>query len=93
MKTTVVLQAFAGLALVITAYAGFAQTPRFPEKPVRITVGYSPGGLPDTVARVLAQKLTERWGQTVFVENRPAPSAQAALDVFQVAQDQLEVLQ
>ncbi len=57
------------LFLASIAGASFAQQ-RFPDKPVRIVVGYAPGGLPDTVARVTAQKLTERWGQQVFVENR-----------------------
>lgn len=73
-----VLQAFLGLILVITAHSGFAQGPRFPEKPVRVTVGYAPGGLPDTVARIVAQKLGDRWGQTVFVENRPGANSSIA---------------
>lgn len=51
----------------------FAQSP-FPSKPVRLIVAYSPGGSTDALARVLAQKLTEMWGQQVFVENRPGAS-------------------
>jgi len=34
-------------------------------------VGYSPGGLPDTIARLIGQKLSERWGQQFVVENKP----------------------
>jgi tripartite-type tricarboxylate transporter receptor subunit TctC len=48
-----------------------AQTPEYPNRPVRILVGFTPGGGPDITARHLAQKLTESWGQQVIVENRP----------------------
>jgi tripartite-type tricarboxylate transporter receptor subunit TctC len=61
--------AFAALAL---AQAAFAQgTKSFPERPVRVVVGYSPGGLPDTIARLIGQKLSESWGQQFIVENKP----------------------
>src|SRR5215470_16366255 len=43
----------------------------FPDKPVRVVVGYSPGGLPDTIARLVGQKLSERWGRQFVVENKP----------------------
>jgi len=58
-------------ALAITP-AAFAQGAKnFPDKPVKVVVGYSPGGLPDTIARVIGQKLSERWGQQFIVENKP----------------------
>jgi tripartite-type tricarboxylate transporter receptor subunit TctC len=75
-----VLKTALAIALMSAAHAGFAQGTRFPEKPVRVSVGYAPGGLPDTVARVVAQKLTERWGQTVFVENRPGANSSIAAE-------------
>ncbi|MEI6302911.1 MAG: tripartite tricarboxylate transporter substrate binding protein [Betaproteobacteria bacterium] len=62
------------LTLLCLAYSvsGFAQGARtYPDKPVRIIVGYSPGGLPDTIARVVAQRLGEVWKQQVIVDNRP----------------------
>nr|WP_277819298.1 tripartite tricarboxylate transporter substrate-binding protein [Pseudoroseomonas vastitatis] len=60
----------AALALPFLASSAFAQT-AWPAKPVRIVVPYPPGGGLDTLARVLAERLTARWGQTVTVENRP----------------------
>lgn len=60
------------LAALAVAQAAFAQGAKgFPEKPVKFLVGYSPGGLPDTIGRLVGQKLNERWGQQVVVENRP----------------------
>src|SRR6266446_3860336 len=68
------LPALAALAVAQAAFAqaAFAQGAKtYPDKPVRVVVGYSPGGLPDTIARVIGQKLSERWGQKFVVENKP----------------------
>ncbi|WP_417283011.1 Bug family tripartite tricarboxylate transporter substrate binding protein [Comamonas sp.] len=43
----------------------------FPDKPVRIIVPQTPGGASDALARIMAQKLSEKWGQPVIVDNRP----------------------
>jgi len=43
----------------------------YPDKPVKVVVGYAPGGLPDTIARLVGQKLSEAWGQQFVVENKP----------------------
>jgi len=60
------------IAVLGAAQAAFAQSAKnFPDKPVRVVVGYSPGGLPDTIARLIGQKLSERWGQQLVVENKP----------------------
>ena len=55
---------------VLCGIEAHAQAQGFPRKPVRWIVPTPPGGGADTLARVLAQKLTERWGQPVVIENR-----------------------
>lgn len=60
------------IGLLLAAGAAFAQ---YPERPVRVLVGYPPGGGTDLVARLVAQPLSERWKQPVVVENRPGANA------------------
>jgi tripartite-type tricarboxylate transporter receptor subunit TctC len=52
----------------------------YPNKPVRIIVGYAAGGGTDVVARVIGDKLAERLGQPVVIENRPGGGARIAVD-------------
>src|SRR6267378_2850475 len=59
------------VALLAVATSALAQAPAFPSKTVTLVVPYAPGGLPDTVARVVGQKLGDKWGQAVVVENKP----------------------
>ena len=62
-------------ALVLSlAATSLSQAQTYPAKPVRIIVGLAPGGTTDVFTRTLAQRLTEAWGQTVIVENRPGAS-------------------
>ncbi len=59
------------LAVVLMALPGFALAQqKFPTKPIRIVVPFSAGGGTDTMARVIAQKMSENWGQPVVIENR-----------------------
>jgi tripartite-type tricarboxylate transporter receptor subunit TctC len=78
-RRTFLMAAGAGAAASVFPTLGRAQA-TFPDRPVRFLVGYSPGGLPDTVARVVAQKLSERWGQQVLVENRAGANGGIAAD-------------
>ncbi|MBX3649845.1 MAG: tripartite tricarboxylate transporter substrate binding protein [Burkholderiales bacterium] len=64
MMTRVI--AAACLLAASTAFAADA----YPQRPVRIIVPFAPGGATDIVARLVAQKLTETWGQTMVVDNR-----------------------
>lgn len=63
LSTTLMLLACAGLPA-----AGHAQ--KYPERPLRLIVPFSPGGTSDLVARIMAQKLGDDLGQTVIVDNR-----------------------
>ena len=47
-----------------------AQTAAYPSKPIKLVVGYPPGGASDLAARIIGQKLSERFSQAVVVENR-----------------------
>jgi tripartite-type tricarboxylate transporter receptor subunit TctC len=52
---------------------GIAWAQSYPSQPVRIIVGYPPGGATDAMARLIAQQLSERLGQQFIVDNRPGP--------------------
>jgi tripartite-type tricarboxylate transporter receptor subunit TctC len=70
------LAVFAAVGLV--AASAFAQS--YPNKPVRMIVGFPPGGGTDVVARVIGAKLSEWWGQAVAVENRPGATGTIGAD-------------
>jgi tripartite-type tricarboxylate transporter receptor subunit TctC len=62
------------LATLLLASAGAAQTLDYPNRPVKLVAPFAPGGPVDVVARVLAPKLSERFGQQFYVENHPGGS-------------------
>ena len=73
--------------LVLPGWAGLdaAQAQTFPSKPIKIVVGFSPGGVPDIAARIISQKLTESWKQPVLVENRLGAGSNIAAQVVATA--------
>src|SRR3954468_10269175 len=68
----------AALALAVTAGVP-AQT--YPDKPVRLVVPFPAGSGTDIIGRILAQKMTEDFGQTVLVDNRPGASTIVGTDI------------
>ena len=71
---TVCLLTASGLALPTHSLAQTA----YPNKPIKFVVPYSAGGLPDTVARIFAQRLGDRLGQSVVVDNKPGANGVVA---------------
>jgi tripartite-type tricarboxylate transporter receptor subunit TctC len=65
--------------LLAAGGAVIAQQP-YPSRPVRYVVPYPPGGSTDPMARMIAAKLTERWGQSVIVDNRPGGNTVIGID-------------
>ena len=65
MRTLAGLIAAAALAFVACAQA------QYPDKPVKVVVAWPPGSPTDSVARIVSERLAQRLGQSVTVENRP----------------------
>ena len=67
------------------ALAAAAQAQTFPAKPLRILVPFAPGGSSDIQARIIGQKLTEAWGQTVIIDNRGSAGGIVAAEIAALA--------
>src|SRR3954447_20145509 len=67
-------------AATVALIAPFVSAQSFPTKPIRLVIGYPPGGAVDANARLIAPKLGELLGQPVVVENRPGASGVIATD-------------
>jgi tripartite-type tricarboxylate transporter receptor subunit TctC len=63
------------LALWATATPASAE---YPDHPIRMIVPFAPGGGTDVLARIIAQSLGSKWGQSVVVENQPGASGGSA---------------
>lgn len=60
-----------GLTLALTVAGLPARADNYPSKPVRVIVPYGPGGIADVTMRMVAQNLSQHFGQSFFIENRP----------------------
>lgn len=72
------LKVFVAAFALLSAGVAFPQS--YPAKPVRIMVGYAPGGGVDTTARMVGQALGDLWGSTVIIENRPGAAGNLATE-------------
>jgi tripartite-type tricarboxylate transporter receptor subunit TctC len=69
------------VALALSAAPATAQDAAgFPARTIRIVVPFPPGGVTDRLARVVAQKMQEQWGQPAVVDNRPGASGMIAAE-------------
>ena len=69
----------AALALALVATSALAA---WPERPIKVLIGYAPGGSTDLVARLLSAKLSEKLGQPVVIENKPGSAGDFAAEVM-----------
>jgi tripartite-type tricarboxylate transporter receptor subunit TctC len=72
---------FATLCAMAVVAAPAARAQDYPSKPIRIIVPQPPGGPTDQVARMVGQKLQEKWGQPVIIENRPGAGTNIGTDM------------
>ncbi len=81
-RRELLLGAIAALALCLAPRpVPAAAVPDYPSKPIRVIVGFAPGGSADITARSVGQKLTELLGQSVVVDNRSGASGMIGLDI------------
>jgi tripartite-type tricarboxylate transporter receptor subunit TctC len=81
-------------AAALPALSRNARAQTYPARPVRIIVGFSPGGTADIVARLIGQWLSERLGQPFIIENRPGASSNIAVEaVVRASPDGYTLLQ
>lgn len=69
--------------LLFASFAGaaFAQAPAYPSKPIKWIVPYTPGGITDSVTRIVTQKLSEAVGQPIVIENKPGANSIVGADL------------
>src|SRR5689334_8717441 len=68
-------------ATACVSWPELARAQNYPTRPVRVLVGFPPGGGSDVGARIIANSLSELWRQQVFVENKPGAGGHLAIEV------------
>ena len=68
------------LVALVPYAAGTVSAQQYPAKPIRMIVPFAPGGPNDVIGRIIGQKLTEGWGQTVVIENRGGAGGTIGVD-------------
>jgi tripartite-type tricarboxylate transporter receptor subunit TctC len=81
MKRNIVRSSIA-IGLLLSPLAHAQPAADYPTKPIRILVGFTPGGVADIAARVVATKLTASWKQQVVVDNRPGAGSAIAAEML-----------
>lgn len=64
------------------AAAALSAAAAYPDKPIKVLIGYAPGGSTDVVARLIAPKLTEKLGQPIVIENKPGGAGDFAAELM-----------
>jgi tripartite-type tricarboxylate transporter receptor subunit TctC len=71
-----------GTGMLLGASAGtYAQAPAYPAKSIRMVIALAPGGGVDTTGRLIGQRLSQMWGQTVVADNRPGAGGVIAAEI------------
>jgi len=86
MKKALVTKILASFLCGILGYGfvfgqAWGQTTTYPVRPIKIFVGFAPGGAPDLIARIVGQKLSEKLGQPIIVENRAGATGNIAAQI------------
>lgn len=74
LRRSIGLLALCMMAVLVHPAMAQSAADKYPDKPIKIVIPFPPGGSTDTLGRAIAQKLQEKWGQPVLVENRPGAS-------------------
>lgn len=68
----------AAAALITTGTTAHAQAPAYPARPVKLVLAFGAGGSADVISRLLANKISETWGQVLLIENKPGADGDLA---------------
>ncbi len=85
VNSRAILLAVAACCAGSAAFAASTDSGKYPVRPVRIVIGFTPGGVPDITARGIAAKLAEHWKQQVIVDNRPGAGGTIAAQIVAAA--------